>query len=98
MFEWLHVGSSEVMMVVNPQSCSLAIKSCTVRWLSAVYLSVLPLPVKIVDFSHKVSTSLAMQIIFGPFDPLGFCTDEGKILGRKPLSDRTSGLRASSYD
>lgn len=53
---------------------------------------------QIVDYSHKVSTSLAMQIILGPFDLLGFYTNEGKILWFKPLSDRISGPWASSYD
>lgn len=52
----------------------------------------------IVDYSHKVSTSLAMQIILEPFDLLGFYTNEGKILWFKPLSDRNSGPWASRYD
>lgn len=41
--------------------------------------------VHIVDGSHKVSTSLAMEIISEPFDLLGFYTNEGKILWFKPL-------------
>lgn len=39
---------------------------------------VLTLSVQIVDYSHKVSTSLAMQIILEPFDLLGFYTNEGE--------------------
>lgn len=38
-----------------------------------------------VVYGHKVSTSLAMEIILEPFDLLGFYTNEGKILWFKPL-------------
>lgn len=44
-----------------------------------------PLKVHVVDGSHKVSTSLAMEIISEPLDLLGFYTNEGKILWFKPL-------------
>lgn len=45
-----------------------------------------PLEVDIADGSHKVTTSLAMEIISEPFDLLGFYTNEGKILCFKPRS------------
>lgn len=45
-----------------------------------------PLKVDIADGSHKVTTSLAMEIISEPFDLLGFYTNEGKILCFKPRS------------
>lgn len=46
--------------------------------------TLLPLKVDIADSGHKVTTSLAMEIISEPFDLLGFYTNEGKILCFKP--------------
>lgn len=43
-----------------------------------------PLKVDIADSSHKLTTSLAMEIISEPFDLLGFFTNERKILCFKP--------------
>lgn len=37
------------------------------------------------DYSHKASASLAVEIILEPFDLLGFYANEGKILLFNPL-------------